>query len=93
MLPNGRPSGHSPGLLLATLCALALGIVITRMIVTPIRQAVTSASASPGRPDPAIQSSRRDEAGQLLQALGGMQRSLKDTVQQMAGAQPARRGR
>ncbi len=33
-----------------------------------------------------IQSSRRDEVGQLLQALGGMQRSLKDTVQQMAGA-------
>ncbi len=75
------------GLLLAVLCALALGIVITRMIVTPIRQAVTSAErVAQGDLTQAIQSSRRDEAGQLLQALGGMQRSLKDTVQQMAGA-------
>ncbi|EHK70705.1 methyl-accepting chemotaxis protein [Pseudomonas psychrotolerans L19] len=75
------------GLLLATLCALALGIIITRMIVTPIRQAVTSAErVAQGDLTQAIQSSRRDEAGQLLQALGGMQRSLKDTVQQMAGA-------
>ncbi|WP_278387747.1 methyl-accepting chemotaxis protein [Pseudomonas oryzihabitans] len=75
------------GLLLATLCALALGIIITRMIVTPIRQAVTSAErVAQGDLTQSIQSSRRDEAGQLLQALGGMQRSLKDTVQQMAGA-------
>ncbi|MDR6179841.1 methyl-accepting chemotaxis protein [Pseudomonas sp. SORGH_AS 211] len=75
------------GLLLASLCALALGIVITRMIVAPIRQAVTSAErVAQGDLTQSIQSSRRDEAGQLLQALGGMQRSLKDTVQQMAGA-------
>jgi methyl-accepting chemotaxis protein len=75
------------GLLLATLCALALGIVITRLIVAPIREAVSSAErVAQGDLTLPIQSSRRDEAGQLLQALGGMQRSLKDTVQQMAGA-------
>ena len=75
------------GLLLATLCALALSIVITRLIVSPIRQAVGSAErVAQGDLTLPIQSSRRDEVGQLLQALGGMQRSLKDTVQQMAGA-------
>ncbi|MDT3719007.1 methyl-accepting chemotaxis protein [Pseudomonas oryzihabitans] len=77
----------SGGILLALVCALALGIVITRMIVTPIRAAVTSAArVAQGDLTQAIQSTRRDEAGQLLQALGGMQRSLKDTVQRMAGA-------
>ncbi|KUM40052.1 chemotaxis protein [Pseudomonas sp. EpS/L25] len=75
------------GILLALVCALALGIVITRMIVTPIRAAVTSAKrVAQGDLTQTIQSTRRDEAGQLLQALGGMQRSLKDTVQRMAGA-------
>ncbi|MEH3022597.1 MAG: methyl-accepting chemotaxis protein [Pseudomonas oryzihabitans] len=75
------------GILLALVCALVLGIVITRMIVAPIRQAVTSAErVAQGDLTQAIQSTRRDEAGQLLQALGGMQRSLKDTVQRMAGA-------
>ncbi|GAC1036624.1 methyl-accepting chemotaxis protein [Pseudomonas sp. No.117] len=75
------------GLLLAVLCALVLGIVITRMIVSPIREAVSSAErVAEGDLTQPIQSTRRDEAGQLLQALGGMQRSLKDTVQQMAGA-------
>ncbi len=75
------------GLLLAVLCAAVLGIVITRMIVKPIRAAVSSAErVAKGDLTQPIQSSRRDEAGQLLQALGGMQRSLKDTVQQMAGA-------
>ncbi|MGM3424342.1 methyl-accepting chemotaxis protein [Pseudomonas benzopyrenica] len=75
------------GLLLATLCALTLGFVITRMIVMPIRQAVSSAErVAQGDLTQTIQSSRRDEAGQLLQALGGMQASLKDTVQRMAGA-------
>ncbi|MCI1008677.1 methyl-accepting chemotaxis protein [Pseudomonas oryzihabitans] len=75
------------GVLLAVLCAVALGIVITRLIVAPIREAVSSAErVAQGDLTQAIQSSRRDEAGQLLQALGGMQRSLKDTVQQMAGA-------
>ncbi|MCQ6493146.1 HAMP domain-containing protein, partial [Vibrio parahaemolyticus] len=49
------------GLLLATLCALALGIVITRMIVMPIRQAVTSAErVAQGDLTQSIQSSRRD---------------------------------
>jgi methyl-accepting chemotaxis protein len=77
----------SGGLLLAVFCALALGIVITRLIVTPIREAVSSAErVAQGDLTLPIQSSRRDEAGLLLQALGGMQRSLKDTVQQMAGA-------
>jgi len=77
----------SGGILLALVCALALGIVITRMIVAPIREAVTSAErVAQGDLTQPIQSARRDEAGQLLQALGGMQRSLKDTVQRMAGA-------
>lgn len=75
------------GILLALLCALTLGIVITRMIVGPIREAVSSAQRVAKRDlTQPIQSSRHDEAGQLLHALGAMQHSLKDTVQQMASA-------
>lgn len=75
------------GMLLALLCALTLGIVITRMIVGPIREAVSSAQRVAKRDlTQPIQSSRHDEAGQLLHALGAMQHSLKDTVQQMASA-------
>ncbi len=75
------------GVLLAVLSAVILGIFITRMIAAPIRAAVSSAErVAQGDLTRPIQSTRRDEAGQLLQALGTMQRSLKDTVQQMAGA-------
>jgi len=75
------------GLLLAVACALVLGIVITRLIVAPLREALTNAErVAQGDLTQPIQSTRRDEAGLLLQSLGAMQRSLKDTVQQMAGA-------
>ena len=77
----------SGGLLLAVVCALVLGIVITRLIVTPIRAAVASAErVAQGDLTQPIRSSRRDEAGQLLQSLDAMQRNLKNTVQQLAGA-------
>ena len=75
------------GLLLAVVCALVLGIVITRLIVTPIRAAVASAErVAQGDLTQPIRSTRRDEAGQLLQSLDAMQRNLKNTVQQLAGA-------
>ena len=75
------------GLALAVLCAVALGIVITRLIVAPIREAVASAErVAKGDLTHPVLSSRSDEAGQLLQALGSMQRSLKSTVQQMDSA-------
>ncbi|EMH78293.1 methyl-accepting chemotaxis protein signaling domain containing protein [Entamoeba histolytica HM-1:IMSS-B] len=75
------------GLALAVLCAVALGIVITRLIVAPIREAVASAErVAQGDLTHPVLSSRSDEAGQLLQALGSMQSSLKSTVQQTDSA-------
>jgi methyl-accepting chemotaxis protein len=75
------------GVALALLTALALAIIITRLITRPIEQAVSSAERIAGGDlTQPISSDRRDEAGQLLQALGAMRQSLKLTVEEMANA-------
>ncbi len=75
------------GVALAVVAALTLAIIITRLITRPIEQAVASAERiAEGDLTQPISSERRDEAGQLLQALEVMRQSLKSTVEEMASA-------
>ncbi|TDV63341.1 methyl-accepting chemotaxis protein [Pseudomonas sp. LP_7_YM] len=75
------------GALIAVICAIALGLIVTRMITKPIYQSVDSASrVASGDLTHTIAAGGRDETGQLLQALSHMQGSLKGTVQQIANA-------
>ncbi|GAC1035711.1 methyl-accepting chemotaxis protein [Pseudomonas sp. No.117] len=75
------------GIVVAFVVAIALGILITRSITGPIGQAVASARRiAAGDLTQTLVNQRRDEPGQLLDALAGMQRNLKDTLQEIAGA-------
>ncbi|WP_296181091.1 methyl-accepting chemotaxis protein [Pseudomonas sp. UBA1879] len=75
------------GSIIAVICAILLGLAVTRMITRPIYQSVESASrVAGGDLTHAIVSGSKDETGQLLKALGDMQGSLKGTVQQIASA-------
>ncbi|QDD90471.1 methyl-accepting chemotaxis protein [Pseudomonas oryzihabitans] len=75
------------GILVALLMAIGLGVLITRAITKPISQAVGSARRiAEGDLTQAIVSQRRDEPGQLLDALAGMQANLKNTLQEIASA-------
>ncbi|WP_322978054.1 methyl-accepting chemotaxis protein [Pseudomonas sp. C11] len=75
------------GVALAFLLAIALGLLITRSISAPIAAAVVSAQrVAEGDLTVQIDSTRQDEAGQLLRALGSMQASLRRTLQEIAGA-------
>ncbi|MCK9812610.1 methyl-accepting chemotaxis protein [Pseudomonas sp. MAFF 302046] len=75
------------GIILAFLVAIALGILITRMITRPLALAVSCAEQiAEGDLTRHISSDRHDEAGQLLNALAGMQNGLKTTIQQIASA-------
>jgi len=75
------------GIAIAFLVALALGILITRMITRPLAVAVASAQRiAAGDLTQSISTSRGDEAGQLLNALADMQGGLKRTIQQIASA-------
>ena len=75
------------GIVIAFIAALALGLFISRLISRPIATALACAQRiAQGDLTQHITSSRRDEAGQLLKALGDMQGSLKNTLQQIASA-------
>lgn len=75
------------GVGLGFLAAFILGMFISRTISRPIAEAVVSAQrVASGDLTQPIVSTRRDEAGQLLSALGDMQTSLKNTIQQIASA-------
>ncbi|WP_460045209.1 methyl-accepting chemotaxis protein [Pseudomonas sp. S2_H01] len=75
------------GSLIAVVCAIALGLIVTRMITRPIYQSVESATrVASGDLTHAIAVGGQDETGQLLKALSNMQGNLKDTVQQIANA-------
>ncbi len=75
------------GVALAFIAALLLGMFISRLISRPIAQAVVSAQAiARGDLTQQVRSEAADETGQLLNALGDMQRSLKTTIQQIADA-------
>ncbi|MCG6574331.1 methyl-accepting chemotaxis protein [Pseudomonas sp. AF32] len=75
------------GIVVAFITALLLGMFISRLISRPIAAAVDCAQRiAQGDLTQHITSTRRDEAGQLLMALGDMQTSLKATLQQIASA-------
>ena len=75
------------GSLIAVICAIALGLIVTRMITRPIYLSVESAArVASGDLTHAIAVGGGDETGQLLKALANMQGSLKGTVQQIASA-------
>ncbi|MCQ9427411.1 methyl-accepting chemotaxis protein [Pseudomonas sp. LJDD11] len=75
------------GIAIAFIAAFALGVFISRIISAPISSAVISAQrVASGDLTQPIVSTRRDEAGQLLAALGDMQNGLKGTIQQIASA-------
>jgi len=75
------------GVALAFIAALLLGLFISRLISRPIAQAVVSAQAiARGDLTQQVRSEAADETGQLLNALGDMQQSLKTTIQQIADA-------
>ncbi|WP_296262599.1 MULTISPECIES: methyl-accepting chemotaxis protein [unclassified Pseudomonas] len=75
------------GSLIAVICAIALGLIVTRMITRPIYMSVQSASrVANGDLTQVIKLGGEDETGQLLKALSDMQGSLKGTVQQIASA-------
>ena len=75
------------GIVIAFLVAVALGILITRMITRPLAVAVESAQRIAGGDlTQSISTTREDEAGQLLNALADMQSGLKNTIQQIASA-------
>jgi methyl-accepting chemotaxis protein len=79
--------------LLMVLAAVSLGVgvamslVITRSVTVPLREAVEAArviaSNDLSRP---LESTRRDELGDLLRVLSGMQASLHQVVSQVRGA-------
>jgi len=81
---------HSSRLLLAALGAVALGAgvvlawMLTRSVVQPLKQAVALAEqVAAGELHAAIVHGRRDEIGQLFDALSHMTRRLADTVGQV----------
>ncbi|WP_438866585.1 methyl-accepting chemotaxis protein [Pseudomonas sp. L1(2025)] len=75
------------GVVFAFMAAIALGLWITRLISAPINAAVDSAQRiASGDLTQRIQPGSSDETGQLLKALGNMQGSLKDTIEQIANA-------
>ncbi len=66
------------GIALAFIAALSLGLIVSSLISRPIAIAVASARLiANGDLTESVSSSRRDETGQLLNALGDMQDSLK----------------
>lgn len=75
------------GIALAFLTAIGLGLLINRMISGPIGVAVESANRIAGGDlTHQVSSQAKDEPGQMLNALGSMQESLRSTIHQIAEA-------
>ncbi|KTT11541.1 chemotaxis protein [Pseudomonas oryzihabitans] len=75
------------GILLAFVVAIALGVLVTRSISRPLVEAVATARrVAAGDLTQLIVNQRRDELGQLLDALAGMQANLKSTLQEITSA-------
>ena len=68
-------------MLLLAITSAVFGVVIVRSIVGPVRSALRSADdIANGRLDGNIDASRRDEVGQLLASMQGMQHRLKAVI-------------
>ncbi|MDU8457281.1 methyl-accepting chemotaxis protein [Pseudomonas syringae group sp. J254-4] len=77
----------SAGIVIAFVVAVMLGIVITRMITGPLRSAIDVAQRiASGDLTQSVSSTRGDEAGHLLNAIGTMQGNLKRTIQEISSA-------
>ena len=75
------------GCLIAIVCAIVLGMIVTGMITRPLYASVTSAGrVAKGDLTHPIVVRGTDETGQLLQSLSDMQGNLKGTVQQISDA-------
>ncbi|MEQ4308507.1 methyl-accepting chemotaxis protein [Pseudomonas syringae] len=75
------------GIVIAFVVAIMLGIVITRMITGPLRSAIEVAQRiASGDLTQSVSSTRGDEAGHLLNAIGTMQGNLKRTIQEISSA-------
>ena len=73
-------------MLVATVAGVAIGLFITRAVVTPLRSAVKLAEkVAQGHLTNAIEAGGRDELGQLLHALGSMQEQLRSIVVEVRG--------
>jgi methyl-accepting chemotaxis protein len=69
--------------LVAALLAIALSYLLTRLTVKPLREAVrVFDKIAGGQLDNQIDTSRRDEIGEVLQKLSGMQGTLKSRLAQ-----------
>ncbi|MFW3163434.1 methyl-accepting chemotaxis protein [Pseudomonas syringae pv. syringae] len=75
------------GIVIAFVVAIMLGILITRMITGPLRSAIEVAQRiASGDLTQSVSSTRDDEAGHLLNAIGTMQGNLKRTIQEISSA-------
>ncbi|MDU8540949.1 methyl-accepting chemotaxis protein [Pseudomonas syringae group sp. J248-6] len=75
------------GIVIAFVVAIMLGILITRMITGPLRSAIEVAQRiASGDLTQSVSSTRGDEAGHLLNAIGTMQSNLKRTIQEISSA-------
>ncbi len=75
------------GIVIAFIIAFALGLFISRLISRPIVEAVTAAQrVAQGDLTQKVSSTSRDETGELINAIGDMQNSLKSTLHQISDA-------
>ncbi|WP_282411797.1 MULTISPECIES: methyl-accepting chemotaxis protein [unclassified Pseudomonas] len=75
------------GMVIAFVLAIGLGLLITRLITRPLSYAVAAAERiAAGDLTQRIDAGGQDETGQLLSSLGGMQASLRNTIQNISSA-------
>jgi methyl-accepting chemotaxis protein len=69
---------------MAVLVGASLSLAITRSVVQPVREAIAASQrVAEGDLTQAIRSDRRDEMGELLRSLGGMQLALRTLVSEV----------
>lgn len=75
------------GGLVAAVCAISLGLLVTKMILGPLTASVRSAARIAGGDlTQAIVSASKDETDDLLRAISDMQGGIKGTVRQISSA-------
>ena len=73
--------------IIAALATVLLALLLTRSIVTPLNRALEAArTIAGGNLVTVITDEGKDEPARLLQALGAMQSSLRQTIEQIAGS-------
>jgi len=73
--------------IIAALATVLLALLLTRSIVTPLNRALEAArTIAEGNLVTVITDEGKDEPARLLQALGAMQGSLRQTIEQIAGS-------